>query len=185
MYFSLNMDPTANVYMRKETGLNSHVNLIGGRRYDVVENEIELPYRYVMTVSSGQSPVMYGYYTGAFLMQVRMAQVLQSAGVDNLQLFPAQIRREDTGEEISGYTTYNVVGRVACAVSKKSTSMPIANSKYFTDLTIDPAKTGGQLMFRLHESPLVVLLHESVANAVKAGNFQGVVLKPVKESSES
>jgi hypothetical protein len=185
MYFSLNMDPAANVYMRKETGLNSHVNLMIGRRYDIVENEIELPYRYIMTVSEGQTPLMYGYYSGAFLMQLRLAQVLRSAGVDNLQLFPANIRREDAADEISGYTTFNVVGRIACAALKKSKSMPVANSKFFTDLTIDPAKTSGQLMFRLHESPLLVLLHESVAKLIEAENFLGVVLKPIKEAVET
>ncbi len=178
------MDPAANVYMRKQTGLNSHANLMIGRRYDVIENEIELPYRYVMTVSEGQAPLFYGYYSGAFLIQLRLAQVLHSAGVDNLQLFPADIRREDTGEEISGYTTFNIVGRIACAVLKKSKSMPVATSKYFTDLTIDPTKTSGQLMFRLHESPMVVLVHETVAKAIETENFLGVVLKPVKEASE-
>jgi len=36
-------------------------------------------------------------------------------------------------------------------------------------------------MFRLAESQIEVLVHEQVADAIKAGNFEGVVLEPVAE----
>jgi len=185
MYYALTTDGRENVYMGKEPGLNAHINLMMGRLLDAKENEIDLPFRYTMTVTAGQEPRFYGWYPGSFLMQLKLLDTIRSAGVDNLQVFPAEIRREDNNTEVPGYATVNIVGRVACAAPKKSASMPVGNLKYFTDLTIDPTKTAGQLLFRLRESPMVVLLHETVANVVEKGKFQGVVLTPVKEAEAS
>jgi hypothetical protein len=168
VYFSLTTDGRENVYIGKEPGLNSHINLMMGRSLDAMENEIDLPFRYTM-----------------FLMQLRLFQTIRSAGADNLQDFSTEIRREDNNAEVPGYTTVNIVGRTACVAKKKSASMPVGNLQYFTDLTIDPSKTAGQLIFRLRESPMVVLLHENVAKAVENEKFTGVVLTPVREFVDS
>jgi hypothetical protein len=182
MYYSLTTDGRENVYLGKEPGLNAHINLMMGTLLDAKENEIDLPYRYTMTVTARQEPRFYGWYPGSFLMQLKLVDAIRSAGVDNLQVFTTEIRREDNNTEVPGYTTVNIVGQVACVAAKKSMSMPVANLKYFTDLTIDPTKTAGQLLFRLEESPMVVLLHETVAKAVEKEKFLGLVLTPVKEA---
>jgi hypothetical protein len=62
--------------------------------------------------------------------------------------------------------------------------MPIANLQYFNELTIYPSKTGGQLIFRLKESPMLVLIHETVAKAIESQNFPGVVLLAIAEAEE-
>jgi len=182
MYFVLGTDGRENVYMAKERGLNSHVELGMGTLWDVQKDEIVLPYRYTMRVVAGQAPRLYGWYPGSDLMQQRLVDTLQRCGVDSLQLFPAQIRRQDTGEEVPGYVTVNIIGRVSCAVMSESQSSPLADVHYFHDLTIDPRKARDLLMFRLHESPMLVLVHERVATAIQAGGFEGMTLQPVRES---
>ena len=181
MYYTLGTDGQENTYMGLKTGQNSHVSLMGGRLLDIKTDEIELPYRYTMMVDAGEAPRMYDFYPGAFLMTQRLTSALQAAGVDNLQLFACKIKREHTTKEVDGYTTVNVIGRLACAAPTASTSMPVGNSKYYTKLAIDPAKAKGQLMFRLKESPLLILLHESVVKAIETEKFTGLAFKPIAE----
>ena len=181
MYYTFGTDGQENTYMGLKTGQNSHVSLMGGRLLDVKADEIELPYRYTMTVDAGEEPRMYDFYPGAFLMTEKLTAALHAAGVDNLQTFACKIKREHTAKDVAGYTTINVIGRIACAAPLASTSMPVGNSKYYTKLAIDPAKAKGQLMFRLKESPLLILLHDSVVKAVEAEEFIGLAFKPVVE----
>ena len=169
--------------MAKERGLNSHVELAMGRLWDVQTDDIDLPYRYTMRVVSGQTPRLYGWYPGSDLMQQRLVDTLQHSGVDNLQLFPAQIRRQDTNEEVDGYVTVNIVGRLACAAMSESKTSPLADVHYFHELTIDPRKTHDLLMFRLQESPMLVLVHERIAKAIEVGGFEGLTLQPVRETA--
>jgi hypothetical protein len=181
MYYSLSTDGRDNLYMRKQRGLNSHIELAMGQRWDVVKDEIDLPYSYTMSVVEGQAPRFYAWYPGSDLMQERLVEVLRAAGVDNLDTFPTQIVNAATDEIIPGYLTVNIVGRVACANMAKSHSEPLADSNYFHDLVIDPARARGLLMFRVDESPMIVLVHERVAAAIEAGGFTGLTLQPVAQ----
>jgi hypothetical protein len=182
MYYVLDTDGRENVLMTKEQGLNSHVELGMGISWDVNNDGITLPYRYQMTVATGQTPRLYGWYPGSDLMQQELVDTLQSVGVDNLQLFPTEIRRADSDEEILGYVTLNIIGRIACAAMTQSTSSPIADVSYFHHLVINPKKIQGQLMFRVHESPMIVLVHESIAAEIEKRKFIGVTLKKVAEA---
>jgi hypothetical protein len=182
VYYILDTDGNDNVYMAAEQGLNSHIELGMGISWDVKKDDITLPFRYQMSVVAGQTPELYAWYPGSDLMQQELVAVLRRAGVDNLQLFPAVIAREDNGEAVTGYVTTNIVGRISCAAMNQSNSLPLANVHYFHDLSIYSEKTGGQLMFRLDESPMVVLVHETVANAIESGQFLGLTLQAVPET---
>jgi hypothetical protein len=169
--------------MREQPGINSHVELGMGIFWDVKENDIELPFRYTMTVVENEKPKFYGWYPGSDLMQERLVKILNDAGVDNLQIFSADIRHADTGEKVRGYVTVNIVGRVSCANIAQSDASPLANVYYFHDLVIDPSRTRGLLMFRVHESPMIVLVHEQVAKAIEAADVSGLTLEPISEST--
>jgi hypothetical protein len=183
VYYRLHTDGDENVYMKKQRGLNSHVELGMGIMWDVKKDDIELPYRYIMTVVENETPRLYGWYPGSDLMQERLVKILSDAGVDNLQVFPAEIRHADTNENVPGYVTVNIVGRVSCANMAHSDASPLANVYYFHDLVIDPSRTRGLLMFRVHESPMIVLVHEQVAKAIQAADVYGLTLEPLSEST--
>lgn len=183
MYYRIHTDGADNVYMEKEDGLNSHIELAMGQLWDVKKDEIDLPYRFTMSVDAGKEPRLYGWYPGSDLMQKRLVDVLRSAGVDNLQTFPTEIRHEGTNEEVLGYVAVNIVGRVSCIDLESSEAEPFVGEElYIKKLVIDPAKARGALMFRLHESSMIVLVHEKVAQAIKAGGFLGLTLEPVAET---
>lgn len=181
MYYSLSTDGRENTYMEKEPGLNSHIELAMGRTWDINRDEIDLPYRYIMSAVEGQTPRLYAWYPGSDLMQERLVSVLHSLGVDNMQTFPVEIRRE-AGEEIPGFVVVNIIGRISCANMDRSEYEPLADVYYFHQLTIDPTLTNGLLMFRLHEAPNIVLVHEKIARAIEAGGFLGLTLDPVEEA---
>jgi len=122
-------------------------------------------------------------WSGAFV------RCLQSAGVDNLQLFPAVLRNAE-GRTWTDYFAVNVVGAVSClAASSKTTPVATrADGAPFVmvhDLVIDGAKTEDRALFRLAESPGKLLAHERIRAALERdappGGW-GIVARPVSEA---
>ena len=184
MYFLLDVDSTVNNNPQKERGQNSHVSLILGESLDAEKDDLELPYRFEMSVDEGEEPVIHAWYPGSNIMQQSMVDALHAAGVDNLQVFPAEVKREGSGDDVPGFVVVNIVGAVACADMSKSNAQPLADVSYFRDLVIDAKKTRDLLLFRVAESSMLVLVHEKVATQLKAATLAGLTLTPVKESTD-
>jgi hypothetical protein len=176
-----------NVYMQALNNTSARIKS-GEFIANLKERRIyELPFRFEMQVQrnadgSRQEPRLSAYYYARELMQKKLVEVLQSAGVDNLQVFPAVITEEGRDTRIEDYVVVNVVGLVACAAVGASDSMPFAGGLFFNDLVIDPTKTGSLLMFRLAESKMDVLVHERVVKKLQEHQFPFLVLTPLKEA---
>jgi len=112
------------------------------------------------------------------LMSARLVEALKSAGVDNLQVFPAVLKDANTGAERKDFVVVNVVGLVAAADMKASESMALGGGQVFTKLVVDDTKPHALLMFRLAESLMDVIVHDSIADVIRTGNFHGVTLTP-------
>lgn len=182
MYYSIATDGRENVYMEGEEDQNTHVEFYMGRLWDATRDNISLPFRYTMKVGRGETPKLYAWYPGSDLMQQKLVDLLQSVGVDNLQTFPAEITRSDTNEPVPGYVTVNIIGSIPCADMSRSDASPLATAHYFNKLTIDPAATHGLLMFRVDESPMIVLVHEKIAKAIQAAGLIGLTFEAINES---
>jgi hypothetical protein len=139
-----------------------------------------LPFRYSYQDASGHP--LFDYYSGDNLMSRRLVVALAQAGVDNLQLFESLLVNQDTGEVRTDYVTVNVVGLVSCASLSDSETSPIGSSHYFHELVIDESKTHGLRLFRLAESFVDILVHESVAHTIMNGPFIGLTFMPVRSS---
>jgi len=126
-----------------------------------------------------QPPIMYAFFPHVNLMSTRLVQTLASAGVDNLEIFPARITDPNTGAVYDDYCAVNVVGLVECADMGKSEHTPLADVYTFRELVIVPEKTMGLPLFRLAESPIDIIVNEQVANAIRNANFPELVLEPV------
>lgn len=147
-----------------------------------------LPLEYTMTVDKGlndnleyvdEAPLIYAFFPHVNLMSTRLVQTLTHAGVDNLQLFPARITDPNTGTVYDDYFAVNVIGLVECADMDQSEHMPLADLHFFLELVIEPEKTLGLPLFRLAESPIDIIVHERVAQAIRDANFPEIVLEPV------
>jgi len=173
------------------------IDLQSGGKID--ENELELPLRFtVMDKPWGGSRIA-DYYSGSDLWSKRLLSIVQSAGVDNLQVLPAEIMKvpadfelgeqggtfppEATGEVVRDWVVVNIVGSVSCADVGASDSSPLADVSYFHKLVVSPAQTGGLKIFRLAECPGDIIVSKEVAEAITAANFTDVSLEPLEESS--
>jgi len=96
------------------------------------------------------------------VVSTRFREVLAGAGIDNVDYYDAPV--SDPDREIQGFAVMNIVGLVSCLdwTQAKVTQFrgKVARMKH---LAIDPAKTEGFRMFRLHEYPEIILVHEGVA----------------------
>jgi hypothetical protein len=149
--------------------------MILGESYSADDDE--LPFEFSFRETPGKP--LYAYYSGKCLMSKKLVETIQSAGVDNIQAFPATLTEQETGAVRDDYCVVNIIGLVASADLATSESIPLGGGQVFTSLSVDPDRAKGLLMFRLAESLIDVIVHEKVANAIEAGQFRGVLLSPV------
>src|SRR5712692_9049547 len=148
MYYRLQTEPSLQAgYIREEA--NRHETLLGGDLVD--EGGLTLPWPFTVVVDPEEGLAMSDYYPGKRLMSKRLVAALESGGVDNTQVFPAEMKKSDTGEVIHDFVVVNVIGMVSCADLDASNSSPLADVRFFHKLVLDPERTRGLLMFRLAE----------------------------------
>lgn len=120
------------------------------------------------------------YSTVGPTMSLELIKTIQDVGVDNLEVYPAIFVNIGTGEEFNNWhAAVNVVGLVSCADLNQSKSQPLASKHYFHELKIDAKKAIGLFMFRLAEQPMDIILHEKVAEAIRSGQFDGLLLEEI------
>lgn len=189
MYYRLHVDLNG---MRQywEALNNQHVVPILGHLLTPEKEGFELPFRFRVRFSQGiddpvQKQPLYDFMPNRRVMHKRLVDTIRSTGVDNLQTFPAEVVDADSDAVSREYLLVNVIGLISCANREESRSHRLGNVQFFEELVLDQPRTGGALMFRLAESPIEIVVHEKVADAIRAGNFHGVVLNPLMETAES
>lgn len=114
------------------------------------------------------------------LFSDRLLSALHSAGVDNLQIFDAEIHSPE-GDVFPNYKAVNIIGLVSCADLSKSTYLPESEPPLmeFSNLVIDESKIGGQDFFRLAEDSLYILASERVKEKIEQAHLVGLSLTPI------
>jgi uncharacterized protein DUF1629 len=150
-----------------------------GRAMDADERPVDL--KLVPTEPPEQYPDYFELRRVAIVSQ-KFKEALASVGVDNVEFFPVSIG-SPAKKAIGAHYAMNIVGRIAC--------MDKTRSKFTTwegqvarirSLALDEIAIKGCKIFRLHENQTIPLLHEDVANAIRA--LQGVLLKPAEGWSD-
>lgn len=131
--------------------------------------------------------VMDVYYPNASVMHYDLVETLREAGVDNLQVFPAEITPDaemelesEPGIRIPGYLVANVLGMVSCANLDKSEFDMLGSSYVFHRLVLEESRTGNHLLFRLTEYPPDIIVQEQVASRILAKQFRGLQLEKLE-----
>jgi len=122
-----------------------------------------------------------------FLLTVpRVVEVVRACGVDNIETVPCLVT---VGEELSKAAQYVLVvirDIVFCVDRAKSQLELDSEDPRVIDsietLAIDDSRLNGNLLFRLGESPRIVIAHESVMQAVIKAGITGVRFAPVDGS---
>ncbi len=114
------------------------------------------------------------------VMRIDLFETLKSAGVDNLETFPARLKDEVNNITHTNYVAFNVIGLVAAADLDRSVLMPHENraslhSTDFDALVIDESKTRGLLLFRLAENCSAIVVHHLIKEAVEKAGIPGII----------
>lgn len=108
---------------------------------------------------------------GIPVMSKRLSEVLISAGVDNIEFFPAVLKNKETSQ-IYKYKVYNIVGKVAATDLQKSEYETYRNEPPFADATIhklvlNESSIHDLLLFRLAENLSTIIVHERVKKHIE------------------
>ena len=105
-------------------------------------------------------------------------QVLDKAGIQNIQYYPVVII-EEGGRHVEGYYAMNILGRIACLDRSQS------KCNYFEgevvrikSMVLEESLVHDIPIFRLHELPDTILVNEKVANLI--AGLVGVHLSPAE-----
>ena len=99
---------------------------------------------------------------------------LKTAGIDNLELYDAEITDPDSGQVYTNYKAVNIIGLVAKTDIDKSDAI-VHDGISLVDISVDKRiidkdKTHDMLLFRMAENNGAILIHESVRDhLIKAG----------------
>jgi hypothetical protein len=119
-------------------------------------------------VTRGQKGTLKVLYSApALVMTKALAAALQRAGVDNLQLFQAEITQGRTTHD--DYQACNVVGLVDAADRSKSALDP--DLPWFDRLVLQEQADHWPLLFRLKGAPWQLMVHERVKDFLQAEGF--------------
>lgn len=117
------------------------------------------------------------------VMSTRLSDVLISAGVNNVEFFPAILKNRKTNQAYE-YKIYNIVGKVAATDLKKSDYETYHNEQPLADTTIhklvlDESKIHNLLFFRLAEKLGTIIVHEKIKKHIEDAKIDTIrFIKP-------
>jgi hypothetical protein len=107
-----------------------------------------------------------------------MRNALDGAGVDSVQYFKAELRRERSEQILDGYWLANIVGRVSC-VDRLASQFDSHDSEpgVLEAFEIDPILTCGLSIFRLAEDTRMIVVSPRIQDALRAVRPRGVLFQ--------
>ncbi|SMF61153.1 hypothetical protein SAMN02745866_03978 [Alteromonadaceae bacterium Bs31] len=165
MYFKLindiHYESSVNIY--EPEGLPVEFDLMSGF---MMSADIKTPLVYTTDAAKGDE--IRDFWDSSFLlMSKKFLQLVQQAGVDNLQVYPAVIKSLEDGTVWENYFGVNILGLISCAVLSKSSYDEIMPGHYaFDELAIDLSKTQETLLFRLQEHSPTILMHNDIGKHI-------------------
>ena len=116
------------------------------------------------------------------LMSERLIEALTAAGVDNFDAYPMILRRTDTGEEYRNYKAVNFIGRID-ALDKDASDCreDELGALVCESVTVDPARAGDAICFRLLDGPDLLVIHERVAKQLRKQRFVAVLIQKTED----
>ena len=110
----------------------------------------------------------------------KLKNIMEAAGCDNIEYFPAQIVEYNSSEPQSGYYAANIIGLIQCIDMDESEvdEDEDGNIDEIEHLVIDESATRDLLIFRLAEMQDVILIHEHFKKPIEEAGITGVSLVP-------
>lgn len=162
MYFQLKRDKFIDIKIIEPDGLPLELSFISGT---VIKTS---PEPMVFTTNATAQDSLPDFAGGSIpVMSQRFLALLVQGGADNLQIFPIIVKSEIDGTTWDGFFAVNILDLIQCADLSASDYTEIFHGLYdFDVLAIDPAKTNEALLFRLQESPSIIIMHKSIGKYI-------------------
>jgi hypothetical protein len=130
--------------------------------------------------ASGDTEQLADLGSGLFTVcSLRLKTVLTDSGVDNIDYFPARLEHPESGRRRDDYFLVNILGLVKAVDVSKSTITPGRGNLpgKLKQFTVDERLAGGLALFRLAESPRLIVIEGAIKTAVDAANLSGVYVQ--------
>lgn len=118
------------------------------------------------------------------VFSIDFIKALRKLGVSNIDEYPVLIRDGRVPSVYENhYKVLNIIGRTACADLKISKYDRIGEKSYvFDTLVIQSDKIGNENLFRLGESPTVIIVTGKIATSLKHVGFKDVYFELIPVS---
>jgi hypothetical protein len=119
---------------------------------------------------------------GALIVSELFTNILKNSGVANFQFFPVVLINPETKKTRDGYGILNVLTMIqaACLESSSYDTLMEGNESgsippllAFDNLVLDSTKLGKERMFRLAEDPTMLIIDQSLREAIKKNSPDG------------
>ncbi len=116
------------------------------------------------------------------LMTKRLHKAMISTGIDNLDVYEAEILDPQTKTANHDYVAFNIVGKISAADLKKSQVDPGNTAQMISmdlnSVSLNPGATKGALLFRLAESVNAIVVHQQVKDSLIAAGIHTLTFIP-------
>jgi hypothetical protein len=137
-----------------------------------------LPVRAVL-IDDFEDQILLPLYSTPQIMTNALYEALVAAGVDNLEVYPAVVCKEDGTVVSEDYKAFNLLGVVSAADASKSVFNPLNPSRLvdasFETLALAEERCHDLLMFRLAEYTAAVVVHTKLKQAIEALAIPNIV----------
>ncbi|MGD8592137.1 MAG: hypothetical protein PVF82_04855 [Gammaproteobacteria bacterium] len=182
MYYKLIQTPVmGGLYMTISPKLGRKIRWLSGARHPV---PINTPIRIELNDEYG-TEIADIFVDNVPLMSINMVEAMRNAGVDNMDVYEVQLVDEKRKLIFDNYVAVQIIGRIAAADMAASDAFDPANIGHsivqFRELVLDEEKIRDALIFRLHEDPTTILIHQTVKNELEKLDLKYVSMIPPNE----
>nr|WP_315239722.1 DUF1629 domain-containing protein [uncultured Flavobacterium sp.] len=175
-------------YIFDERAGNPDIPYIGElpEQIDMIEvvmgkaHSFDLPIRLPVTIED-ESEVVYPDMMTADvpLFSKRLKNTLDNLGIDNIDYFPVELFKKDSGEVVAHYYLGIISGLIKCLKSGIVTNP--SGRRMIKNPIIDPSLVGGQTLFRLYESPQLIIIDSCIKEGIERAGLLGVSVTKLKD----
>jgi hypothetical protein len=115
------------------------------------------------------------------LYSEELIEALTEFGVDNIQYFAVDLKDPVSGELEGGYFLVNIIGLLACVDSDIGEQAPLDRPTSLENFTIDESKTTKLPMFRLKESPRLIVIDDKLHDFLVKQKIVGVRMRRTED----
>ncbi len=162
--------------------LRSHwdTNFFRGAAFDP---QFPVPVRFRIDIDSEGRRMPTLFTTPALVARGAFHDLLVSAGVDNVESYPAVIDNPESGEVHEDYRVLNIVGLLACADLGAQPGVELGPGiRVIDEPVLRKQALRDALIFRLAEDPVQIIVSDGLAKRIRAAGYTDVFLEKLAVS---